>query len=475
MSITKNFSVEDVQIFGNQDNNVDFAIAEIWAFAEGNNSHSNPISKEVLERDADTFKGKFVVAKFNKFKNDVTTHVSDEAIVGYVNPQEKIEFKTKIVDGIEKEFVVVKCLLSKIYANEIVEMFKFNNERTVSCEFACNLQYEENEKGHAVDEYGIELNIPNPILSYHIYGITILGLSFTPSIRGTEIKIKQFAEKNKNLNLNELAKQKFIEINKEFSSENLLDKDNEKEANMSLQEDKIKFSESEKDEKEKDIVMEEQPKETEENFAEDKETEEEKESEENKEAEKEMGCDEKEMSEPKESEEDKEFEEDKQDEEDEKDEPKEKEFSLDAYVDEGAMLQMLENETEDNIQLVNSVAKEFSAIEILQKVVQLSKENMALKTEKEEYDREKKEKLFSAIMASVKEDLTEGTYNALLEEGKEITLDQIGSFENKVKAFAYEESMQIGSKQKEADVMIYGASEQGNTDNLDVFERISKM
>ena len=51
---------------------------------------------------------------------------------------------------------------------------------------------------------------------------------------------------------------------------------------------------------------------------------------------------------------------------------------------------------------------------------------------------EKRDKKFSTIMASVKEDLDEKTFAELSEEGKVLSLDQLGAFENKVKAFAYD-------------------------------------
>lgn len=150
----KNFSIENVQMYKAQNEDVDFSTVEIWALAEGNNTHRNPISREVLERDAYTFKGKFIIGKYDKFEKDSTTHVIDQAIWGYVDPNEPIEFKIKVVDGVEKEFVVVKGVLSKLYANEVVEMFRQNNNRTVSCEFSCSTKYEENEYGQPIDEYG---------------------------------------------------------------------------------------------------------------------------------------------------------------------------------------------------------------------------------------------------------------------------------------------------------------------------------
>lgn len=62
--------------------------------------------------------------------------------------------------------------------------------------------------------------------------------------------------------------------------------------------------------------------------------------------------------------------------------------------------------------------KQMSANEIVEKFVQMSKENAELKAEKEANDTEKRDKKFSAIMASVKEDLDEKKFSELSEEGK---------------------------------------------------------
>lgn len=458
----KNFSINNVQMYKAQNEDLDFSIVEIWALAEGNNSHKNPISKEVLERDANTFKGKFIIGKYDKLKKDSTTHVTDQAIWGYIDPNEPIEFKTKIVDGVKKEFVVVKGVLSKIYANDVVEMFRQNNNRTVSCEFSCNLQYEEDEYGRPIDEYGNIIDNVNPILGYSIHGITVLGLEYNPSIRGTEIKVKQFVESNNSdIELKEVAKKRFEQISnrKNDMKEDGMESDN-----------KI-FSESE--DKEKDVVMEQ---------SEEKSKEEEKEMAKVEETKKDVVSEDKTMSEDedtKDESEDKEKEtsEDSEIEEEDKDEDKEEEkkFSLDAYVDQSAILAMLENETEERRNLVNQVVKEFSAEEILKKIIEMSKENELLKSEKEFNDNEKKEKKFSAIMASVKEDLDEKTFSELSNEGKELTLDQLGAFENKVKAFAYEATKNKKDNiVKQDNIMMFGGQDSIEQDSMDVFERISK-
>ena len=552
----KKFSIEDVQLYREQDEDPDFAYVELWALAEGNNSHRNPFSKEVLERDADTFKGKFIVAKYDKFKGDVEGHELDESIIGYVPPNEEVEFKNKEVDGVEKEFAVVKGLLSKVYAKEVVDLFRTNNSRTVSCEFSCATQYEENEYGRAIDENGLELDVDNPVLGYHIFGITVLGLTLKPSVAGTEIKVKQFAEKCEQQSLKQFAEERKEKLklvshpmdkskgavdmgdwNGDKAKNDLLKEKNfktlaksvcllledgweekkkgalkypvmnlkddkwvynaeglssaraygeqhdpsvadkaisiqkrlglynkeDKEDNM---EEEKKLSESESKDTEKDIVMEE-PKE--------EETKEMAQEDNKEEQPKEMGCDgeTKEMSDEDSKDDDKD---DEQEDKEDDDDNQEKKFSLDAYVDQVAMLAMLENETEENKKLADEVMKQMSANEIVEKFVQMAKENAELKIEKEKSDKEKRDKKFSAIMASVKEDLDAKLFSELSEEGKDLTLEQLGAFENKVKAFAYEATKNNQRKEDDGIMRFAGVDNSlNNQDGQDVFDRLSKM
>lgn len=621
----KKFSVDDVQMYREQNEDPDFAVVEIYALAEGNNSHKNPFSREVLERDADTFKGKFIIGKYDKFTKDTEAHEIEQSVLGYVPPNEEVEFRMKEVDGVEKEFVVVKGLLSKIYAKDVVDMFRSKNERTVSCEFSCSTEYDENEYGKAVDEFGVELNIDNPVLSYHIHGITVLGLRYNPSVAGTEIKVKQFAEESlqshpvdkskeavdmgdwngnkakddllKEKNFKTVAKsvcllledgweekrkgslkypvmnlkdgkwvynaeglssaraygeqhdssvaEKAISIQKRlglykddkedtmssekkfavdignlwctiyniletkypdddygsiYRIEGIYEEGTQKFAviyrkdettmyrlditiendNIVLGEDIVevektyveqgnvkKFSDENIDSKyklfndaEKDVIMEE--KEQDKEMAQDNKEEQPKEEET-----KEMGCDETKAMADEES---------KKEVKEEKPQEEEKKFSLDAYVDQVAMLAMLEKETEQNKELAEKVMKQMSANEIVEKFVQMSKENAELKAEKEANDTEKRDKKFSAIMASVKEDLDEKKFSELSEEGKNLSLGELGAFENKVKAFAYEATKNKPKQDDDGIMRFAGVSESLNNQGTeDVFDRISKM
>lgn len=454
----KEFSVADVQMYKEQEEDLDFSIVEIWALAEGTNSHKNPFSREVLESYADTFKGKFIVAKFDKYRRDVRGHELDEAVIGYVSPQDEIEFKTKFVESEnkEKEFVVVKALLSKIYAKDVVDMFRTDNNRSVSCEFSCVTQYKENEYGQPIDEYGVVINEENPILKYHIHGITILGKDINPSVKGTEIKIKQFAKQfEEQLNIKELAKERLSLLNKN----NNIDKEDTmgEEKNLSM---------SETDKEEKDVIMEE-PKDEEET-TEEKSMEE---KEEKPQEEKEMGCgeEEKEMSD------DSEQEEDKEEEEDDDDDEKPKNFSLGSLIEEDEATVLLEQFTESNLELAQKLLS-MNVKEVLEIVISFSEENAELKKFKEERVALDKEIKLSNIMASVKEDLDAKQFEELQKEGESLSYEMLDGFANKVKAFAYENTKQKTQQIAEDDIMRFGGVDTVTREsNQDVFDRLSKM
>lgn len=403
MDLIKKFSIDDIELF-KEDNDVDFAHVKIWALAEGNNSHQNPISLDVLKRDANTILGKLIIGKFEKYENDTTTHVPDQTILGYIPKEQEVKFEEK--DG--KTFITVEGLISKLYATDVVQMFKDINFRSVSCEFSC----QEGEE----DEFG-----NRPILSFSIHGVTILGLKYSPSCKGAEIKVMQFAEKENSLDLKLFAQKRKKEFElKESKEEKMADKEKKVTA-----EEKVEETEN------KEKVMAEQ----EEEKKEDK---------------------------PSNSEEDtkKKMSEDKDDEEDDDDkdeDEKEKKMSTDSNVDTMASLAFLENETEQYKEMINKMYAQDKEI-IMEEYLKMAKERDELKTYQEKRMKEDKEFAVNKIMADVKEDLDEKEFEDLKKEGMACKYEDVKGFENKVKAFAYEKS-KSNPKKKESneDIMKFEA------------------
>ena len=89
---------------------------------------------------------------------------------------------------------------------------------------------------------------------------------------------------------------------------------------------------------------------------------------------------------------------------------------------------------------------EMSSKEVVEKLIEMSDEISSLKKFKEETDAKEKFAKLSSIMASVKNDLNDDDYKKFSEEGEKLSLSELNGFENKVKAFAYENSKKNDNK-----------------------------
>lgn len=515
----KQFSINDVNLF-KDDDSADFALAEIYFLSDGNNAQNCPIPTEVLKRDAKTVLGKFVVAKFDKWVGDVTSHDTEEVIIGYVPMESEVRFVEK--DG--RTFAVCNAIISKIYATEVYTLFKEENYRSVSSEFSCS-QPNANEMGEGEVDALI------------IRGLTVLGRSIKPAISGANMQIKKFSEKEADeyyLSLNNPLKKfaderdeklngKIYKVNKtelkdkswgnvdrttlrkkvmSAKNKSTLVKDiyllvengweycpskhlkypvmglvgdtfyynrgalssalayakQENETTVISKVEKLykKFKLNDKDKEDKmsdikekeDVVMARE----EETKVDDKEKEVEKKEMSAKE-EKEMGCD-KAMSNEEESKD-----EVKEDKEEDSKEEKEEEKSMSEQAKE-----FVESETDKEY-----IGKMFS-----QELKGMVSEILELKKFQETRLELDKTNKLNSIMASVKGDLDEKQFSELQAEGVTKTFAELDSFENKVKAFAYEASK---GKEKQDDGIMKFAGQTtviGNNIELDVFDKISR-
>ena len=481
----KTFTIKDIDLF-RDDENVDFAIAEVYFISDGNNGQNCPISTEVLKRDSLTALGKPLVAKYHKERRDVGSHELEEIIIGWIPESSIIEFKEK--DG--KLFAVAKAVISKIYATEVYKLFLDSNERAVSCEFSAhqpNVNY--------LGEGNIE--------GFIIRGITLLGKSVRPCVEGADIKIMKFSEEDADKFYMESTSNNTL---KNFAEERKSKLDGNKYVSNPLDKSKDALDESDWDgEKAKhDLIKEKSYKTLAKSVCldledewedrkvtslkypvmnlkdgkwvynkeglnsaqsysaqhdpdvnkkvisikkklgliDDKDKEEIMAEEEVKDFaktdEEEIIMEDKVEEKGKSFEEESKEDESKADEVEDKVEEKEKKFSLDAYADCGATIAFLEHETEQNKALAEKVMKEMSAEDIVKTVVEFAKEVEELKKFKAEVEEQEKQKKFNSIMASVKGDLDEKTFSDLYSEGEKISLIDMNGFENKVKAFAYE-------------------------------------
>lgn len=481
--IFKTFSLADINIIReeSQSDDIDFAYAKLEFLSDGFNGQNCWMTEETLRKYAPTVLGKLITAKYSKWENDVKSHERDLDIVGYVPESAEITFR-RLDDG--RLMACTECVISKIYATEVYEMFLRNgNERSVSVEFSCAMGDD------AVDGEG-------EIIGYSIHSVTILGKRINPAIKNANIQIRQFSAKE--------AEDVFARLKNRYNKNNTLEvfmsnKENDgKESAMktidepiveSVEEKKFEEQTVECAEEEKELANEEQK--DEEDAVVEKQNSEEIvcEDGESKEEEKELADEEtadeksedKEMSE--EANEEKELadddsddKDDEKDEEDADDKTEEKEMSLDAFADAGALLAMLENETEDNVAFCTRLFESKDVNDIIMSALALKKENDAYKSEKALAEQKECEMKFAECMASVKCDLTEKTYASLYEEGKEIkNLDELATFSAKVKAFAYDE-IKLTNPQKEESTGIMRMGMPIVNDKIedeDVFNRIA--
>jgi hypothetical protein len=464
MDNLKEFSINDIQRVATE-NSKEFAIARIAVLSTEPNSHGIIITEEILRRDVPSILGKWIVADINEWTRDASTHTPREKIVGIIPKDQEVEFVTR-EDGVVVAYV--NGVISKIYATDVYDMFVKDNFRNMSVEMA-TANDRKNEDG-TISIDGLE-----------IYGITILGKFVNGSCPSANMEIVKFSADEATEYYNTInTKEKALRLSEELRqfAESLESKDNNDERTIPM-EDEVKTKEfSEEDNK--DVVMAEN------------ETKEEPKSEESKEmAEEPKAEDEKDKSEPAQmAEEPKEGEDDKDDDaedKDDKDDEKEmscgekemscgdKEFSLEKFASEDSlkelsdeMAELVKMESADDV--IKKFAEKFDEIKKLsERVAEL--EEFQTKT----FEAEKKQKV-DAILAEVKTDLDTKQFSELAEEGSKISLEEVGAFANKVKAFAYEASKNKAIDNKEDDGVMLMATVDNNTvvEDGDIWSRLSK-
>ena len=136
------------------------------------NSHELEISADVLKECADTILGNFLVAKLEF--GDATTHKDSEIIYGYFPNEQEIEF-VEDDDGILKAYAY--AVVSKRYSKEFNGIFEFDNIRNSSVEMTVNTAEDDDNK----------------VLSFDLYGLTVLGKAVNGSCPDADIKMVRFS------------------------------------------------------------------------------------------------------------------------------------------------------------------------------------------------------------------------------------------------------------------------------------------
>lgn len=526
---TIKFSIDDIQEVAT-DESVEFAIARIAVLSTRPNSHKVNITEEILRRDGLSVRGKWIIAEYDKWLGDVTTHTNNTQIVGIVPKDAKVDF-VETDDG----YVVmyVDAIISKIYATDFYRMFRDGvNGRNVSVEMATVNDRELSDGSIDID-------------GLNIYSICVLGQKVNGSCPDAKMTITKFSEENANefynkafalnkiksmandlidfansqLELETTSKEDSMEENKEFSEQ-------PKDEDIVMQEEQIGETETEMikgDTEVEEIKGEEkemsktEPVETTEEMSENTD-------EKDKSEEKEMGCggeEEKEMS----CGDNKEI--------------SQKTFALNLdelwckiygiieskyprtdveydesiysvygiYEEDGQKFVILRKREDDTYYRANIIVDEYS-IDLSDELVEVKIETRFIPIEnakefaEDEY-KEFVEKLFSAeakdmveqivelkkfmdnrikfdtekrfseIMVEPKLCLGENAYNVLFEEGKDLGLNELDAFEQKVKAFCEDAPKK---QEMNDDLMRFSCGdivENTNNENLDVWSRIA--
>lgn len=160
------FSIEDFQL--DDYNDEEFAIANVTFLSTSENTHKIHITKEVLEENAKTVLGKWLVGEYDGFYDDVTTHTDNQQIFGYFPPNQEVVFTEK--DGIIK--ASANAIISKIYSTQLYDLFvDEDTKKDVSVEMIVN--------GEEYDDGSIDAS------SFRIVGVTVLGKVLGRDVHGS--------------------------------------------------------------------------------------------------------------------------------------------------------------------------------------------------------------------------------------------------------------------------------------------------
>ena len=100
------------------DDDFEFAYCTLDFLSTRENSHKHIYSDETLRKYGDTVLGKWVVAEYDGWEDDVTTHTGDYMqIIGVVPKNQEVQYRVT-----EEGYTIasVYAVLSKLYATNIL-------------------------------------------------------------------------------------------------------------------------------------------------------------------------------------------------------------------------------------------------------------------------------------------------------------------------------------------------------------------
>lgn len=198
------FGIDDVNVIEDDDR---FAITKIRAFAEKENSHTQPISFDSLKMTANTIYNVPVVVEFTDWNDDgIGTHSKAEIPVGFVYSENNpVTFEYD--EERDKNFLTIKALIWKNYSKNIVDIIHSSNDRKkVSVEMTTT-DYQDNGPFDKPDVY-----------SWKYQAITILSDQVAEACKGSNVQLMKFSEDKENYIKENFADKISIDNSKEAAT-----------------------------------------------------------------------------------------------------------------------------------------------------------------------------------------------------------------------------------------------------------------
>ena len=421
-------AIEDWHTVENEDGDYEFAYGTVDFLSTRPNSHKHKISEEVLKEYAPSVINKWVIAYYDNNTKDVTTHVSNQHIIGRV-PEQEVKYR---YDNDGYLVASVDVVLSKLYATDVYNLFRQHNYRSVSIEELVGFSKETEDFEDGIQEKIVE--------GFNITAISVLGLSYRPSVPNANIQLTKMSEINED-NLQD-AEKEYVKYSQNKNNVGNLKIILEKLDDIAKNVEKLSKEEKMADLENKEV---EELESVEKASEEQVETKAEEKLEEKQEEEMACGGDEEKMEEAVENADDsKEEEEDKEEDSDDSEE---------KMAEKMSELETKLAEAEEKVQKYES---ELSELKEFKKTVEMSK----------------KQDVVNQTLAEVKEFLSEEEYNDVLQKAEAYSYEEIGAWKNETLASIVDKAIKkINTlSNKEEDVLDMGVPKEVENVKTSIFD-----
>ena len=431
-------AIEDWYNVENGDGDYEFAYGTVDFLSTRPNSHKHIFTEDVIKEYAPSVINKWVIAYYDDLTGDVTTHVKNQHIIGRV-PEQEVKYRYD-----EDGYLIasVDVILSKLYATDVYELFKRYNYRSVSIEELVGFSEDTEMFEDGKQE--------KKVTGFNITAISVLGLSYRPSVPNANIQLTKMSEMNEE-NLQNAEKEyiKYSQNKNNTTLNDIMDK-------LTIIEKKLNKEETMEDNKELKST------ETMEEVQADSKAEPEvDEKAEDKVEEMDCGSEEEKMEEQPEEEVDKKADdEDSKDSKDEDSEEEEKE--ADTKADDSSKEENTMAELEEKLSNAEEKIRKYEA------------ELAELKEFKSSVEMSKKNDIVTQTLSRVKDFLSEQEYAECVKKGESCSYEEIGAWKNETLASIAEKALEkvssMSSNEKEEGVLDMGIPKENETVKTSIFD-----